>query len=122
MEVRAADATERSEGDPFEVLREMLAEHTVTDGAAAGYLGYWRKRHVERLPDTVTPDDLGLPECHLAFYERLHESEAGDRWRWRTTRRWAASSRRCARRSRGASTRQRCGGRWSTSGQATSTR
>jgi para-aminobenzoate synthetase component 1 len=77
VEVERQSATERFEGDPFETLRELLAEHArYREGAAVGYLGYGLKRHIERLPDTVT-DDLGLPECHLAFYERLHEIEPG---------------------------------------------
>ena len=72
LEVERRGATERYEADPFEALRELLAEHRYPAGAAAGYLGYGLKRHIEQLPDTVD-DDLGLPECHLAFYERLHE-------------------------------------------------
>jgi len=73
LEVDRRSVTERFEGDPFEVLREMLAEHTRNPhGAAVGYLGYGLKRHIESLPDTVV-DDLELPECHMAFYERLHE-------------------------------------------------
>ncbi len=77
VQVERGSATERFEGDPFEALRELLAEHTRRrDGAAVGTLGYGLKRHIERLPDTVT-DDTGLPECHLAFYERLHEIEPG---------------------------------------------
>ncbi|MDO8614859.1 MAG: aminodeoxychorismate synthase component I [Dehalococcoidia bacterium] len=69
---RRRGPSERFQGDPFEVLRSLLAEHArYSAGAAAGYLGYGLKRHIERLSDTVA-DDLGLPECHLAFYERLH--------------------------------------------------
>jgi len=63
---------ERFEGDPFEVLRELIAERRgLRRGAAIGYLGYGLKRHIERLPDTVA-DDLLLPECHLAFYDQVH--------------------------------------------------
>jgi para-aminobenzoate synthetase component 1 len=63
---------ERFDADPFDVLRSLLAEHRhQRGGAAAGYLGYGLKSHIERLPDTVT-DDLGLPDCCLAFYDRLH--------------------------------------------------
>ncbi len=73
VEVERRCATDRFECDPFAVLRELLAEHArYREGAAVGYLGYGLKRHIERLPDTVE-DDLALPECHLAFYERLHE-------------------------------------------------
>src|SRR3990172_5919186 len=70
---RRRGATERFEGDPFEALRELLAERGgLPGGAAVGYLGYGLKRHIERLPDAAV-DDLGLPECVLAFYDRLHE-------------------------------------------------
>ncbi|MCH7485285.1 MAG: aminodeoxychorismate synthase component I [Chloroflexi bacterium] len=68
---RTRGGTERIEGDPFDVLRELLAEfRNARGGAAVGYLGYGLKRHLERLPDTAV-DDLRLPECHLAFYERI---------------------------------------------------
>lgn len=77
VEVERRGSTERFEGDPFEVLRGLLAEHTrYREGAAVGYLGYGLKRHIERLPDTVT-DDVALPECHIAFYERLRAIEPG---------------------------------------------
>ncbi|HWQ27949.1 MAG TPA: aminodeoxychorismate synthase component I [Dehalococcoidia bacterium] len=62
--------TERLTGDPFEVLRALLDERK-GKGAAVGYLGYGLKRHLERLPDRAA-DDLGLPECHIAFYDRVH--------------------------------------------------
>ena len=69
---RCRGVTERFEGDPFDVLRALLAERTqAPGGAAVGYLGYGLKRHIERLPDTVL-DDLRLPDCHLAFYDRVH--------------------------------------------------
>ncbi len=69
---RRRGVTERWEGDPFAALRSLLEEHAgLREGAAVGYLGYGLKRHVERLPDTAS-DDLGLPECCIAFYERLH--------------------------------------------------
>jgi len=68
---RIRGATERFSGDPFETLRTLLAEHRASsEGAAAGYLGYGLRRHLERLPETAV-DDLGLPDCVLAFYERL---------------------------------------------------
>ncbi len=63
---------ERFEGDPFEVLRALLTEwKRLPRGAAVGYLGYGLKRHIERLPDTAV-DDLKIPECYLAFYDRVH--------------------------------------------------
>jgi para-aminobenzoate synthetase component 1 len=62
--------TERFEGDPFDALRALLDERRGT-GIAVGYLGYGLKRHLERLSDTAV-DDIGLPECHVAFYDRAH--------------------------------------------------
>ena len=73
---RVRGATERFDGDPFAILRELLAEHAhLAEGAAVGYLGYGLKRHIETLPDTVL-DDLELPDCTLAFYDRIHEFDA----------------------------------------------
>ena len=72
---RTRGGTERYEGDPFDALRELLSEWRGTSGAAVGYLGYGLKRHLERLPDTVV-DDLRLPECHLAFYDRVSSFDA----------------------------------------------
>lgn len=66
---RRHSAARRFEGDPFEALRELLTERAGI-GVAMGYLGYGLKRYIERLPETAT-DDLGLPECHLAFYDRV---------------------------------------------------
>jgi para-aminobenzoate synthetase component 1 len=72
---RCRGGAEQTEGDPFEVLRELLAERGhARGGAAVGYLGYGLKRHLERLPDTVT-DDLQVPECLVAFYDRVSEFE-----------------------------------------------
>jgi len=74
---RVRGRTERFEGDPFEALRDLLAEwERLPAGAAVGYLGYGLKRHVERLPDMAV-DDLGLPECLLAFYERVQAFDPG---------------------------------------------
>ncbi len=73
---RARGGTERFEGDPFAVLRELLAEHRGhRAGAAVGYLGYGLKQHIERLPDTVL-DDLALPDCCLALYDKVHAADA----------------------------------------------
>jgi para-aminobenzoate synthetase component 1 len=69
-------ATHRFTESPFSVLRDLLRQNTRRPGAAAGYLAYDLKRHVERLPTTVH-DDLGLPECHLAFYDRVDRLDAG---------------------------------------------
>jgi para-aminobenzoate synthetase component 1 len=63
--------------DPFDVVREALAEHAVKDndtafpfaGGAIGYLGYDLGRHIELLPERAI-DDRGLPDLFLAFYDR----------------------------------------------------
>jgi para-aminobenzoate synthetase component 1 len=70
VELWTRGSTDRFTGSPFAVLRDLLRQHNGRSGGAAGYLGYDLKRHVERLPETAS-DDLGLPECHLAFYERI---------------------------------------------------
>jgi para-aminobenzoate synthetase component 1 len=65
-------ASERFQADPFDVLHTLLSERgRMPGGAAVGYLGYGLRRHIERLPDTAV-DDLGIPDCHLAFYDRVH--------------------------------------------------
>ncbi|HEY5638929.1 MAG TPA: aminodeoxychorismate synthase component I [Dehalococcoidia bacterium] len=70
VELWTRGSTDRFTESPFAVLRDLLRQHRGRSGGAAGYLAYDLKRHVERLPDTAT-NDLGLPECHLAFYERV---------------------------------------------------
>lgn len=65
----------RFEADPFEVLEQLLNEHSTyrhrsdapLPGAAVGYLAYDLYDLLEELPKT-TVDDLGLPDLYLAFY------------------------------------------------------
>lgn len=73
--LKARSRTHRQTGSPFEVLRDVLREHRTAPGGdhlsgAVGYLGYDLKQHVEQLPATAV-DDLRLPDCHLAFYDRI---------------------------------------------------
>ncbi len=69
---RRYGSTERHDADPFDALRELLAEWAaVRDGMAVGYFGFGLKQHIERLPDTVA-DDPQLPDLQLAFYDRVH--------------------------------------------------
>ena len=70
VEVWTRGGTHRSSGSPFEMLRELLRERAGTPGAAVGYLAYELKRFVEQVPARAR-DDLGLPECHLCFYDRV---------------------------------------------------
>ena len=58
-------------GDPFCMVRWLLEDGRFgRDGAAVGYLGYGLRRHIEAVPDAAE-DDLGLPDCCLAFYQRV---------------------------------------------------
>jgi para-aminobenzoate synthetase component 1 len=70
VEVWTRGGTHRFSGSPFETLRELLRERAGTPGAAVGYLAYELKRFVEQVPARAR-DDLGLPECHLCFYDRV---------------------------------------------------
>jgi para-aminobenzoate synthetase component 1 len=76
VELWTRGGTHRFSGSPFAALRELLQQQRGRHGAAVGYLAYDLKRHIERLPDTVR-HDLGLPECHLAFFERIDRLDAG---------------------------------------------
>ena len=70
VELWTRGGTHRFSGSPFETLRELLRERAGTAGAAVGYLAYELKRFVEDVPARAR-DDLGLPECHLCFYDRV---------------------------------------------------
>ena len=69
-------STETREGNPFNIVAELLETYTVDSsaspvpfvGGAVGYFSYDLCHHVEDLSSTAT-DDLGLPECYLAFYD-----------------------------------------------------
>ena len=94
VEITSERGTEVREGDPFAVLRELLAEFRVerpeglpaprtlkdhrgperaSGGAppliagAMGYFGYDLGRFVERIPEQTT-DDVPVADCHLGFY------------------------------------------------------
>lgn len=64
------------EGDPFDVLGELLDRYRLEpvaapvpfSGGAVGYLSYDLCHFIERLPAS-TADDLNLPECHFGFYD-----------------------------------------------------
>lgn len=68
----------RFEGDPFDALRAMLDARAVDYadspvpfcGGAVGYFGYGLRRFIEDVP-AATPDDLGLPDLYVAFYDRV---------------------------------------------------
>jgi para-aminobenzoate synthetase component 1 len=69
---------EVSQGNPFNVLGELLDNYSLESGeadipfvgGAVGYLSYDLCHFMERLPTTAV-DDLDLPECYLAFYDAV---------------------------------------------------
>jgi para-aminobenzoate synthetase component 1 len=73
---RAGRAKART-ADPFDAIRDALAEHRVEPdpavpfpGGAVGYLGYDLAQHLEKLPRRAV-DDRGFPDAFLAFYDRV---------------------------------------------------
>jgi para-aminobenzoate synthetase component 1 len=73
-EILRRSEVQRIDQDPLDVLADILKTHR-TDappdipfcGGGVGYLGYDLGRLFERLP-ARPPDDLGLPDLHVAFY------------------------------------------------------
>ncbi|MDQ7828892.1 MAG: anthranilate synthase component I [Armatimonadota bacterium] len=78
VELRADGRVEEVDGDPTQVLREVLARYRPAPvagfprffGGAVGYFGYDLVRQWERLPHRP-PDDLGLPDCYLVFADAV---------------------------------------------------
>jgi len=76
------------QGNPFDTLDELLAEHELPHaekpvplaGGLVGYLGYDLGRHLERLPRT-TLDDIAVPDlllgAHDVVYGYDHDSHQG---------------------------------------------
>ncbi len=75
IELAGRGGTSTCTADPFDVLRELLAERAGREGAAIGYLAYDLKRHIERLPETAT-DDLAHPDCYVCFYDDVRSVDA----------------------------------------------
>ncbi len=69
---------EVEKGNPFDVLEELLKTYALEPhsspvplvGGAVGYFSYDLCHFIERLPSTAI-DDLQLPECYFAFYDRV---------------------------------------------------
>lgn len=69
---------ERRQGDPFEAVRDLLAERCPVEvpglprfsGGAVGYFGYDTVRFVERLP-TTAERKLAIPDMLLLFSDNL---------------------------------------------------
>lgn len=72
VELIGRSRNHRMTANPFDVLRSLLQEHAGRgiNGGAAGYFAYELKRFAERVP-ALARDDLALPECYLAFYDRI---------------------------------------------------
>ena len=75
VEITTRDGVVVRQGNPFAVLRELMAEFRVErpQGAppllagAIGYFSYDLGRFVERIPEE-TRDDVPVADCHLSFY------------------------------------------------------
>ena len=75
IEILTSAGTEAREGDPFLLLRDLLAEYRLARpphappllAGALGYFAYDLGRFVERLPETAL-DDVPVADCHLGFY------------------------------------------------------
>jgi para-aminobenzoate synthetase component 1 len=71
-------AEEARQGNPFDILRGLLEIYSLNDGESpvpfvggvVGYFSYDLCHFIERLPNRAI-DDLGLPECYLAFYDAV---------------------------------------------------
>ena len=80
MVVGGADGAEleRRQGDPFEAVRDLLAERCPVEvpglprfsGGAVGYFGYDTVRFIERLP-TTAQRKLAIPDMVLLFSDNL---------------------------------------------------
>lgn len=72
------DGERRIEGNPFDVLRDLLSRYQVDAslapvpfvGGAVGYLAYDLCHFIERLPSSAV-DDLKLPESYFGFYDTI---------------------------------------------------
>jgi anthranilate synthase component 1 len=76
IQIRYAAALFELEGDPFEVLRQLVPkDHPCPDvlpmpGGAVGYIAYDSIRYVEQIPDK-NPDQLDVPDMNFLFPSEL---------------------------------------------------
>lgn len=78
VEVREEGSVRSFKGDPLEALRELLSRYQLSGegkpapfvGGAVGFFAYDLSRRIERIP-ALNPDDLGVPDCLLGFYDRV---------------------------------------------------
>ena len=78
-QLRWAGRTDWRFGDPWRMLEDLIGRYELPDeidwalplGGCFGFWGYDLKNFIEpRLPRR-TVDDLGIPDCHLGFYDSL---------------------------------------------------
>src|SRR4030042_3663984 len=78
ISLSSAEGEKVFEGNPFDVLGELLYEYKVEDnhsklpflGGAVGYLSYDLGHFIEKLPSHAV-DDLQFPECYFGFYDAI---------------------------------------------------
>jgi anthranilate synthase component 1 len=78
IEIERGRRRERSEGNIFQVIKELLREHRLAivpgippfTAGAVGYFAYDAVRQLENIGDHAK-DDLSLPDADLMFFDRL---------------------------------------------------
>ncbi len=78
VEVDRRGRLERSQGDVFKVLRELLTAHRPAHieglppftAGAVGFFSYDMVRRLERLPERAK-SDIDVPDCVLMFFDRM---------------------------------------------------
>jgi aminodeoxychorismate synthase component I len=88
-EVGSGASQSISYADPLKLLGELLGGYAQRpadelppfQGGAAGLFSYDFARYLERLPDT-TIDDLGIPDAHFFFVDRLIAFDHKDKKAW----------------------------------------
>ncbi|MFH1783534.1 MAG: aminodeoxychorismate synthase component I [bacterium] len=73
------DLVEKVRGDPFSVLRDLLKKYHVTEKnrgipfqcGAVGYFGYELYAFTEENLPQPAPDDTGIPDCYIGFYDPI---------------------------------------------------
>lgn len=102
--IRTARRTVRQFGNPWSILASLFARYELLDeidlpfplGGAFGFWGYELRSFVEpRLPRHAA-DDLGLPDCHLGFYNSLVVFDHALAKCWIVATGQQADGRRCA--------------------------
>lgn len=76
-------------GDPFLALQNLLQRHAGAlhsglppfQGGAAGYIGYEMAGYLETLSDPY-PDDMGIPDMALGFYDLVAAFDCVSRKAW----------------------------------------